>query len=230
MLGINYFYLYEDEGSNSHKEICNEYDNVHLLQVMDYIDNRQFLGNKQTIIYNKFIEEHNDDLDYVFFIDLDEFIAFGPNYDMYKLILDCDKAGALFLPWKIFGADGNIDNQNKNVVNTFKKGKDIVTCDSFRYQTCCKSFVKLRGTKNKNKMSNQHCHNLSKTIIPIGTGDLYQYCWINHYITKSWEEWCTRLLKRGQLIKNFRRIEDFFIYNPDMLPLKDELYKKPYLL
>ena len=50
---------------------------------------------------------------------------------------------------------------------------------------------------------------------------------MNHYITKSWEEWCYRLFVRGQNMA-LRKPDEFFEYNPDMLTIKEELYKKDY--
>ena len=68
---------------------------------------------------------------------------------------------------------------------------------------------------------------MAQPIVPYNSEDLYTRCWLNHYVTKSWEEWCEKLLVRGQTLL-FRKLEDFFIYNPDMISLKEELYNKEY--
>ena len=47
--------------------------------------------------------------------------------------------------------------------------------------------------------------------------------WINHYFTKSWEDWIERFKVRGDLAHNRRKVEDFFEYNPDMNHLKEKL-------
>ena len=90
----------------------------------------------------------------------------------------------------------------------------------------CKSFVKLKA-KSNNYMVHHHVHKLAKPIVSFNSESVYKVCWINHYITKSWEEWCTRLFVKGQLMA-LRQLDEFFKYNPDMLPLKDELYNKEY--
>ena len=54
----------------------------------------------------------------------------------------------------------------------------------------------------------------------------YSKAWINHYFTKSWEEWCYRFIGKENTGLNRRNLEEFFVYNKDMLPIKTELYSK----
>ena len=97
--------------------------------------------------------------------------------------------------------------------------------DSSRYKDYILSmlFVKylsdVYAETKDNYMKHHHIHYLAK---PISFGK-YNVCWLNHYITKSWVEWCDRIFKRGQIIKDFRRLDDFFIYNPDMIDRRKEL-------
>ena len=49
--------------------------------------------------------------------------------------------------------------------------------------------------------------------------------YIRHYITRSWDEWKWKLLERGMCNPGNRKLEDFFIYNPDMIQYKDILCK-----
>jgi hypothetical protein len=86
-----------------------------------------------------------------------------------------------------------------------------------------KAFVKMA----EGRMKHIHYHTHSKPIVPWDSEDMYTKCWLNHYITKSWEEWCNRLFVRGQNMA-LRQLDEFFKYNPDMIHLKDELYDKEY--
>jgi hypothetical protein len=50
---------------------------------------------------------------------------------------------------------------------------------------------------------------------------------LNHYITKSWEEYKWRLIVKGEQVKMWgRKLEDFFEINKDLLLYKDELLKE----
>lgn len=40
---------------------------------------------------------------------------------------------------------------------------------------------------------------------------------IDHYYTKSWEEWCWKIKERGGADPNYHKaLREFFYYNPDM--------------
>ena len=218
-LGIEYIHLYEDEGSKSHNDICSKYDNVFLTQLSHFISDIK--TSKQLYLYNGFIRKYINKYDYVFFIDLDEFVTFEDGYNMEHLINICNKNGAVLLYWKYYGANGIIDNPNCNVVDAYTKPlhkiNDILNFNSVGYPY--KSFVRLKGQHKDNYMKHHHIHYLAK---PISFGK-YNVCWLNHYITKSWVEWCDRILKRGQIVKDFRKLDDFFLYNPDMVSRKNEL-------
>ena len=40
--------------------------------------------------------------------------------------------------------------------------------------------------------------------------------WLNHYTTKSFEEFCDKLYKRGMFCNGYRKIDNFFELNPDI--------------
>lgn len=222
-IGIDYIYLYEDINSITHIDIVENYDNVFLQSLDKFIDLNHCLG-KQFKLYNKFMTLYKDIIDYTFFIDIDEFVAFAEDYTIEDLIKQCDEWGGVLLPWKHYGACGHIDNPKTDVMSTYNTYTKIEFPKN--KNTChllSKSFVKM----NVGKMIHHHIHSTAKPIVSYDSEDLYTKCWINHYITKSWEEWCIRLFVKGQLM-TLRQLDEFFKYNPDMIHLKDELYNKEY--
>ena len=226
-IGIDYIYLYEDNNSKPHNEICDKYDNVFLMLMRDFIDISKLWRKKQVHVYNNFIEKYKHEIDYVFFIDIDEFVMFEEGYDMSSLINICNERGSVLLPWKFYGANGLIDNPHMNIVDTYIKECEM-ELPKHRHEMYIqsKTFAKI----DEGCMENMHRYKHSELIIPYDSGDIYHICWINHYITKSWEEWCYRIFISGQITDLVRTLNEFFLYNPDMLPLKDELLKKPYCL
>lgn len=222
-MGIDQIYLYEDITSQTHIDITKDYDNVHLMSMGNIIDMDNCF-EKQMDIYNKFIKVYKDNIDYVFFIDLDEFVAFADDYTMKDLIAQCDDWGAVLLPWKYYGACGHIDNPNASVVTTYHTYTPIKFPEKpNKCRLMAKAFVNMKV----GRMKHIHYHTHSKPIVPWDSEDMYTKCWLNHYITKSWEEWCNRLFERGQNMA-LRKPDEFFKYNPDMISLKEELYKKDY--
>ena len=51
----------------------------------------------------------------------------------------------------------------------------------------------------------------------------YEKAWINHYFTKSWEEWCNRIFKRGGTLRGHRVLSQFFDVNTDMEDMREQL-------
>lgn len=218
-IGVTEIHLYEDEGSLSHYGICKEYRNVFLHSLLEFIGDRFNGSIKQGELYNRFIKTYKDEVDYVFFIDLDEFVAFDKGYTLSDLMNLCHEDGAVLLPWKMYGANGLIENPTRKVVETFRKPVRLSRKDTHMPY---KSFVYLKNDNRGNFMSTHHRHALA--LIPrLDTKTWYR---LNHYVTKSWDEWCDRIFKRGQIQRNFRRLDDFFEYNQDMESMKEELYSR----
>ena len=81
-----------------------------------------------------------------------------------------------------------------------------------------KSFI---NCKNFQKWE-QPTHKAEGAVFPLDNIGRHK-AWINHYFTKSWEEWKIKILERGDTCPGNRKIDDFFLHNPDMLPLKEQL-------
>lgn len=71
-------------------------------------------------------------------------------------------------------------------------------------------------------------HHIHHGIKTNGSYDLesplnYEKAWLNHYFTKSWEDYCNRIFKRGNMSNNYRCFDAFFKSNPDMQDKEEEL-------
>lgn len=216
-LGIDSIYLYEDYGSKSHYDICKKYDNVFLSSVSTiYIENEN--NSKQHDVAETFINRYKNEYDWCFFIDIDEYIMFNKHVSIKDILIDYNDYPSLLLFWKMYNANGYIDRQNGSIVETYKEYHPSVKYFNFPYKSCvnlkkCESMInhhEAKGSVNvyKNNFKNE----------PI-----YEIMWINHYFTKSWEEWCLRFLERGDIVKKHRKLEDFFIINPKMWEIRGKL-------
>lgn len=217
-LGFKYIFIYEDFGSLSHKNICDEFPNV-FLESIDFfkpIENNSM--QKQYLIFNEFINYYSNVYDWVAFIDVDEFITLDKNLTLEETLLKYNDYNGIILFWKIYNANGFINKPDGNIIDIFTK----VNNDISKLETPFKSIVNLK--------KNSHMCTHHKVAYPINTlystdinTPVYEIMWINHYFTKSWEEWCYRFSHRGDIVPGHRKIEEFFIYNPDMLLQKNEL-------
>lgn len=135
-LGINHFFIVEDIGSDSHKEITDKYDNVTLFDIESTVpediykillDNRRKNRNvaQKTVIpfMLDYLKKNANEYDWCFVIDNDEFLTLENNDMTLNEILDMfTDYDAFVMKWKLYGANGLVfkpDYKDKGVVDTF---------------------------------------------------------------------------------------------------------------
>ena len=216
-LGISHIHLYEDRGSEPHDEICNKYEKVTLHKLIDSkYDFLEHTGNrKQVTLYNYFILEYHTIYDFCLFIDLDEFLFFKEGWNLEQLLSDTVTKEYQLLWWEVFGANGHITKQNK-----LKESYTTALTSLYEWGHCMPKV--LMNFHKKLPLESVHLP-IPPNVTKIDYDNKYKKAWINHYYTKSWEDWCYRFTNRGDLWPGNRQIWDFFQMNPDMEPLKNEL-------
>lgn len=224
-LGFDAIHLFEDKGSQSHEEICAKYSNVSLRRYEDDEQVRKLLSaqghsKRQLVLYRWFAETYRDRYDWAAFIDLDEFIMFEEDYNLDKLCNEFSDYPTVYLFWKMKGASGHLERPQCGVIEAYTETCPFLEQDVNGWN--CKSLVNLRA--NKGLWSLHHgnggvCTNLSTSI----NTPVYGKAWINHYFTKSWEDWLDRIYKKGGTMKGHRTLAQFFEANPSMEHLRDEL-------
>ena len=223
-LGFDAIHLFEDKGSKSHEEICAKYSNVCLRRYendsfLQELLNCKSFCNKQDALYNWFGDSYCYVYDWITYIDIDEFITFSCNYDLKKLCEEFSDYSAVMLNWKMIGASGHISRPKCGVLEAYTvEEKPMKENSYYMYKSFC-NMHKWRGIYN--------VHNSPGYVNTNHNEDTSEWCydkaWINHYFTKSWEDWCDRIFKRGDIMAGHRKLSEFFESNPDMLYLKDEL-------
>lgn len=218
-LGIDEIFLYEDYGSKSHYDITKQYgDKVHLNSIdiifnsPDPTKNVKFEGLIQQRLFEYFPKIYRNEFDWILFIDIDEFLILKkPLHDLLK---EYDDKPGILLKWKWFGASGHINKPIGKVMDNFTK--HVITTHSWGWNN--KSFMNCKHFKKWKKQ----VHDIDGAVYPIYDYGVHK-AWINHYFTKSWEEWKTKILERGDVFTGHRKLNEFFIINEDMLPLKEKL-------
>ena len=219
-LGIDEIFLYEDYGSKSHLDIVKPYgDRVHLNSI-DIIFNSSD-PNKNVIntgernqiqLFNYFPQMYKDDFDWVLFNDLDEFLIL--KQPLHKLLEEYKDETAILLRWKWYGASGHVNKPIGKVMDNYI----IQTTTTFDWGWQFKSFINCKKFQKWEK----HLHKAEGAIFPLTEWGGHK-AWLNHYFTKSWEEWKTKILDRGDSFPGHRKIMNFFELNKDMNPLKNDL-------
>lgn len=223
-LGFDAIHLFEDKGSKSHEKICAKYSNVYLRryendeQVQKLLE-AQGSSSRQHLLYDWFAREYKDTYDWAAFIDLDEFMMFSNSYNLFKLCEEFEPYSAVLLNWRMMGASGRISKPTCGVIEAYTRECNFCGDD---YNWAYKSFVNLKRF--------QGFHDLHLAIGYVNTHHnndkdehYYDKAWLNHYFTKSLDDWTERIFKKGGTQNGHRKLSHFFECNPEMKYL-EKLY------
>lgn len=212
-IGFNTIHLYEDNGSKSHKDLLSKYPNVFIHQwsecpKIDYTD-RDY---KQVTMMQHFINNYKKDYDWVAFIDVDEFIRFEEGYNLHKICNEFNKHNAIYLQWRMIGASGHITRPLGMVQDNY------FNCDKELNPNYVQFYSKSLCNLHKRCIIN-NVHKIKYGVFTDGANANNRICrkksWIDHYFTKSFEDWIERFKERGDVVEGNRKFNEFFIYNKD---------------
>lgn len=224
-VGFDAIHLFEDKGSKSHEEICKKYSNVYIRRYENDEEVQELLAangssSRQLILYSWFGDTYKEQYDWVAFIDLDEFITFNESYSLDKLCEEFSSYPCVLLNWRFMGASGHIKRPNCGVVEAYTQEESPMSMERGHMY---KSFCNLRLWNGFTK-SLHLAKGYVNTNHVVSTSEwCYDKAWINHYFTKSWEDWCDRIFKRGDTQKAHRLLSDFFDANPCMRKYEKDL-------
>jgi hypothetical protein len=238
-LGIDHLFIFEDKGSESHKDITNKYpsDKVSLnsiailpidkSHVHNWQESRQSIYNKEGLWWIK----NNYNYDWCFAIDCDEYITLSNSGDTIQSALSLySEYDAVILQWQNYNANGHVYKPNyeeKGIIDTYaqKCGKSIN--DAAWKST--KLMYKLSDFKKHYFLGTHLCYDFCKWCKTDYSKELNKICYDNiylrHYLTKSWEEYVWKLNVRGMFHAKHRNYDEFFEMNKDMFDRKEELIK-----
>lgn len=237
-LGFNKFILYEDEGSISHSEIIMKYKDVVDIDFYDYILRKDDNTFKDTKCLQHILENYND-IDWIIKLDPDEYISFADKHNTIDdLLYNINpNVNQLFLYWRLYNANGLIEcpsHDKYSLIDTYISyvpHKNLATyfdqnTSNVLYETG-KSLFRYSSIEDRTafNISVSLPHYISDTEPTKNYNP--DYLCINHYITKSFDEYYHRLKDKGEYnATNYRKLGDFFVLNPDMIGKIPEIESK----
>lgn len=231
-IGFDKIYIYEDSYSKSHVDILKKYGERIVLTRFDDLHleeqcKKRYGSVHQEVLFEYYIELHKGQDEWCAFIDPDEYIMFEPGWNLDKLINKFNQERGIYLFWKLYGANGHLKKPKGKIVDNY-----TTECkwDNQKHW-CVKSIINFNNYTGKFKIPIHIADNLVNTLgLHTANVDCYAKAWINHYYTKSWEDWVYQNIKRGDLNdyskSNLKRLSNFFNHNTDMLHLTKECYKQ----
>lgn len=208
-IGFDEIFLYEDVGSESHNSIADKYKNVCLIPY-SVVSRTEYDGKdfKQMDMVNHFLSLYKGD--WVAFIDPDEYIRFADGYDLNKLTSEFHDENGVYLFWRMIGSCGRLQPVDTIQDSYHYEGHKIGNI--FR-KLRCKTLMNVNGRggmRNIHKVRNGIYTNGNRVVHE----PIYDKAYIDHYFTKSFEDWLERFEKRGDVVEGNRRMSEFFDVNP----------------
>lgn len=220
--GFNDFYIMDNESTDKTTQL------LEALEQLGYINlfyQKTLEKNTQIIAYNRIIEKAIGKIDAMLFIDADEFITHdsfidGKEAEYLKKLLSKPKVGMVGINWRCFGSSGHKKQTKGLVIERFTKCTEKENSGVNQF---LKSISKIHLIKSINPHSgklydnsiylNANGQEIDDFILlvnnkfeevshsgrkkSISKGNLR----VNHYVTKSKEEYIEKKRKRGSAMK-----------------------------
>ena len=142
-----------------------------------------------------------DRYDWIGFFDFDEFVEIQDGRDVEDFLTGFEFADVVVMNWRTMTDNGLVHYEPKPLKERFTEGTD----ESLVINRHVKSFV--RGGIDGISFNDPHCpnspeltvvnvHGIRVEQVPIQPQVIHDVAWINHYNTKTAEEWATLKMRR----------------------------------
>ncbi len=195
-MGVDEIFIYQNDWRASLKHKRN---NVHLIE---------FDGScRQLPAYNDFIVHRSDNFDFAIFIDVDEFICLVRDSNIKTFLSNYVGYGAIGLNWRLFGDNGlsSVQDGDYSLVRRFtrcgkKLNRHIKTI--LNLHAIDREEVRFVSPHHLNIAEKGHFTvSVDKRYFiadPINRHFDYKIAWINHYQSKTIEEFKTNKCSKGR--------------------------------
>lgn len=218
IVGVDHFYMYNNNSEDDYEAVLKPYIKSGLVTLIDWPQNQ-----KQMECYQSCIKDYAEETKWLGFIDIDEFIVPKSTDSIYEFLKPFEqKAGAVNLYWKLFGTSGRLDRDITGLVS-----EDFTVCWP-KYCDIGKCFYNTAfGFDFESKYAKGLHHKFwanfkGKNIPPVNVfnhicvgnrniADASDFpIQINHYFTKSYEEYAMKRSRGDVYFKNNPHDEEYF--------------------
>ena len=217
LIGIEHFFMYNNNSEDNYLELLNPYISKGLVTLVQWPHNQ-----KQMEAYKDCIEKYSSETKWLGFIDIDEFIIPKSTDNIYDFLKQFENFGAVNIYWKLFGSSGKIDRNLKSLVT-----QDFTVCWP-KYCDIGKCFYNTAFLYNSNSKKNACLHHKfwvninGKDVPPVNIFGKMSFVnrniatnkdfpiQINHYFTKSFNEYVSKKAKEDVYFKENPHDVDYF--------------------
>lgn len=223
IIGIEHFYLYNNFSADNYKEVLRPYIEDNTVTLIDWA-----IPQGQMAAYKDCLKKHCTETEWLGFIDIDEFVVPKKDNSICDFLAKFRKYPSVQLYWRLFGTSGKIKRDTNRLVT-----EDFVVCWN-KYDGIGKCFANTSYAFDENSPHNNVLHHsiwgkLKKRSIPpvnhdkrflmtnfhkVKDNDFSAQ--INHYFTKSLEEYAEKSSKGDVFFLSNPHNLDYF-YRHEML-------------
>jgi hypothetical protein len=226
IIGIDHFYLYNNESSDNYIEILKPYIDEGIISLIEWP-----YPQAQMQAYKHFYENYRNETDWISFLDIDEFIC--PKYvqTIEEWLIPYRKYPVIMIYWKMFGTSGLMKHNYDSLVieqytvswdKFYHIGKCIINTD-YDISTFNSSYVhhspwvkvKVLWMNLKIPPINQFKRFFWFNIFLGSKNELQKSTiQINHYWSKSWDIYSEKM-KRSDVFykKNPKKNMEYFYFH-----------------
>lgn len=209
-LGFDKVYIYDNGTTESVNDVISEYSDDIQSKII-VIDWKGTFHNVQEDAYNHFLKHYKTSVRWGLFIDSDEFLRFTDDSitNVNTFLQSYENYTEIWGDFIEYNANGQEAYENLPVRERFTEVCDV---NKGLYH---KNFIQVnRITKFKRHYA---FYDESKNLV-FKSEDLNNDLFvIDHYYTKSWEEWRWKIMERGSSDPTYlKTLQEFFLYNPGM--------------
>lgn len=228
-IGIDHFYIYDNGSEIPVSQTIAEYKDGYYKDKCDIVDWSSGYVHMQYDCYEDCLLRFGYDNYWIGFVDTDELIEVTCG-NIKEFLKEFEDDFCVWVPWEVYNSNEHINKPDliqkeaytKSILYPFGVyGK--VFLQPYRTK---KMYVHLAVPKSEfDEIVNQdhvrHLDSLLDIHNKYYTGDrsIFEKAKVNHYITRSFDEWCEKIM-RGSCDPNFlRKFMIYFNYNPEMISL-----------
>ena len=205
-MNFDHFYIYDNESKTSVKEYL-ESINFAYKDHCTIIDWKTSDWSQQDTL-NDFLKKYGKETKWMITTDPDEYLVPQvENFDMRKFLKQREWYCGIHMHWIHYGANGQMKKTEGTDIERFPKDSGPQPLDPLG-----KHFIRPTRVLR----FNDHVPQYAFAFSCLTYEEVKDILHLNHYITRSYEEWCKKMEKGTVNITHGRKFYDFFQYNPDM--------------
>jgi hypothetical protein len=194
VVGVEHFLIFDNDSNDGTSEMLEKLTETGFVERVSW-PNGEDGGPPQLAAYGEGLNRLRDRAKWIAFIDLDEFLLPLQSDDVKEVLRDFEDAAGLVVPWRIFGSSGEEIWRDEPVITRFThRAPDDHSVNNSVKTIVRGRYVRLPGVHTPElaagTLSDEHRRVVGMTSNPDShaVADAERLV-LNHYFSKSREEW-----------------------------------------